>query len=234
MLAVDGAVKRFAEIVALDGVDLTVADGQILGLLGPSGCGKTTLLRLIAGLERADKGRVLWDGEDLAPVPVHQRRFGVLFQSYALFPHLSVGENVAFGLRMDRRSPAEIDQRVGEVLDWVGLSGFESRRITGLSGGEQQRVALARSLAPSPRLVMLDEPIGALDRGLRRRLIEEMRLLLKARRITTIYVTHDQTEVAAVADRIALMRAGRIIQTGALEEIRSRPADAWVAEFVSD
>lgn len=232
MLEVTTLVKRYGDTLALDGVDLTVAGGEVVAVLGPSGCGKSTLLRIIAGLERPDGGRVRWDTVDVTDVPTHRRRFGLMFQSYALFPHKTVGENIAFGLRMQGRTHGEITARVHEVLRWVGMEGFADRSTEGLSGGEQQRVALARSLAPEPRLVMLDEPLGALDRTLRERLTVEIRNLLTARRITALYVTHDHEEAATVADRLAVMRAGRIVQTGAVDAIRRSPADPWVAEFV--
>lgn len=232
MLEVRMVTKRFGETTALDRVELTVTDGEVMGLLGPSGCGKSTLLRVIAGLETPDEGRIFWDGEDITRTPPHLRRFGLMFQGYALFPHRTVAENVAFGLRMRGLSPAEIRRRVDEVLSWVGMGGMGDRGIEGLSGGEQQRVALARTLAPQPRLVMLDEPLGALDRLLRERLIVEIRELLSRNHTTALYVTHDHTEVAAVADRVAVMREGRIVQVGRWTDIRSEPADRWVAEFV--
>lgn len=232
MLRLDGLSKRFDGTVALDGVDLTVRTGEILAVLGPSGCGKSTLLRVVAGLEAPDTGRVLWNGEDMAEVPAHRRRFGLMFQSYALFPHKSVAENVAFGPRMEGWDRARIDARVANVLEWVGMEGFGDRAIEGLSGGEQQRVALARTLAPDPRLVMLDEPLGALDRALRERLVGEIRTILAGQGATAIYVTHDHAEAAAVADRVAVMRSGRILQADTLEAIRRRPADEWTARFV--
>ncbi|MFO7548134.1 MAG: ABC transporter ATP-binding protein [Acidimicrobiia bacterium] len=232
MLAVSGAVKRFDGTAALDGTWLDVADGEVVAVLGPSGCGKSTLLRVIAGLETLDAGTVHWDGVDLTGVPVHQRRFGLMFQGYALFPHKTVSGNVGFGLRMLGLEKAEVDRTVAEALAWVGLEDVAGRRVDALSGGEQQRVALARTLAPAPRLVMLDEPIGALDRTLRERLIEEIGDLLRQRGSTAIYVTHDHAEAETVADRVAVMRAGRIVQAGLLEEIRARPADEWVAGFV--
>jgi thiamine transport system ATP-binding protein len=232
MLAVSGAVKRFDGTAALDGTWLDVADGEVVAVLGPSGCGKSTLLRVIAGLETLDAGTVHWDGVDLTGVPVHQRRFGLMFQGYALFPHKTVAGNVGFGLRMLGLEKAEVDRTVAEALAWVGLEDVAGRRVDALSGGEQQRVALARTLAPAPRLVMLDEPIGALDRTLRERLIEEIGDLLRQRGSTAIYVTHDHAEAETVADRVAVMRAGRIVQAGLLEEIRARPADEWVAGFV--
>lgn len=232
MLTTEGLVKRFDGVAALDGVDLDVGDGEIVAVLGPSGSGKSTLLRVIAGLERPDAGRVRWDGEDVTDLPPHLRRFGLMFQSYALFPHLSVGENVAFGLRMLGLPPAEVRRRTEEALRWVDLDGFAARPVEGLSGGEQQRVALARTLAPEPRLVMLDEPLGALDRNLRERLVVDTRRLLRERGATALYVTHDHGEAEAVADRVAIMHAGRIVQTGTLAEIRTAPADDWVADFV--
>lgn len=232
MLAVKKVTKRFGDTVALDSVDLDVETGEVVAVLGPSGCGKSTLLRVIAGLEHPDEGCVLWDGEDITRQPPHLRRFGLMFQGYALFPHRTVAENVAFGLRMQGRPPDEIRARVREVLAWVGMEGFENRTIDGLSGGEQQRVALARTLAPDPRLVMLDEPLGALDRMLRERLIHEMADLLRERRATALYVTHDHAEAEAVADRVAVMRDGRVVQVGNWSDLRRRPADAWVAAFV--
>ena len=232
MLEVRGVSKTFGDVVVLTAVDLTVATGEIVAVLGPSGSGKSTLLRVVAGLEEPDSGRILWDGEDLTGTPAHRRRFGLMFQSYALFPHKTVADNVGFGLRMDGVDKKEIRRRVSEVLGWVGLEGFERRRIEGLSGGEQQRVALARTLAPDPRLVMLDEPLGALDRDLRERLVGEIRDLLSRRGATALYVTHDHEEAAAVADRVAVVRDGRIVQVDSFEALRRRPADEWVAAFV--
>lgn len=232
MLECRQLTKRFGRRSALDRLDLTVATGEILAVLGPSGSGKSTLLRSIAGLEDLDAGSVWWDGEDVTTKPVHQRGFGLMFQSYALFPHMTVGENVGFGLRM--QGAEDVAERVGEALAWVGMAGFTDRSIEGLSGGEQQRVALARSLAPRPLMVMLDEPLGALDRMLRRRLLRETEEILRATGTTTIYVTHDHEEAGALADRIAVLREGRIVQTGTLEELAARPADPWVAEFVRD
>ena len=231
MLSVRGVSKRFGSTLALDDVSLDVA-GETVAVLGPSGCGKSTLLRVVAGLERPDSGRVHWDDSDITDTPVHLRDFGLMFQTFALFPHRTVGQNVAFGLEMHGTPPAEIDRRVDEALAWVGMEQLRNRRIDGLSGGEKQRVALARTLAPRPRLAMLDEPLGALDRLIRDRLIEEIGELLSETGTPAIYVTHDHDEARAVADRIALMRAGRIVQQGTWRELEGDPADEWVARFI--
>lgn len=232
MLNVLKVSKRFGATVALDELSLDVADDEIIAILGPSGCGKSTLLRVIAGLEKPDAGVVRWNGQDLAEVPVHQRAFGLMFQDLALFPHRDVKANVTFGLRMARWSSEATEARVAEVLDWVDLAHFGERDIDGLSGGEAQRVALARTLAPRPRLVMLDEPLGALDRLLRERLVSEVRGVLKQARTPSVYVTHDHAEAEGVADRVAIMRDGRVVQIGSLPDIRSQPRDEWVARFV--
>lgn len=232
MLEVAGVTIRFGDTVALDHADLTITDGERVAVLGPSGSGKSTLLRAIGGLERLDTGVVRWDEQDLAAVPPHRRRFGLMFQGYALFPHLTVGDNVAFGLRMDGRPVGEVSDRVDEVLEWVGMSGFAHRSVDRLSGGEQQRVALARTLAPRPRLMMLDEPLGSLDRALRDRLVHEVAELLERSGTTTVYVTHDHEEAGVVADRVALMREGRIVQTATLPELRSTPVEPWVTDFL--
>ncbi len=216
----------------LDYVNLDVAPGEIVGLLGPSGCGKTTLLRIVAGLEEPDAGQVLYAGRDLAQVSVHERGFGLMFQDFALFPHKTVGENVAFGLRMAGQPRAAIDARVGEMLGLVDLAGYADRSIFDLSGGERQRVALARSLAPSPGLLMLDEPLGSLDRSLREELMTELRLILKRVGVTALYVTHDQQEAFAVADRIVVMQRGSVEQIGAPQAIHDRPASEFVARFL--
>lgn len=232
MLEVSDVTVSFGDLVAVDRADLSVEDGERVAVLGPSGSGKSTLLRAIAGLETLDSGTVSWDGLALDGIQPHRRRFGFMFQGYVLFPHMTVGENVAFGLRMDDRAPAEISDRVEEVLTWVGMEGFADRGVDRLSGGEQQRVALARTLAPRPRLIMLDEPLGALDRTLRERLLTEMTELLERAGTTTLYVTHDHDEASAIADRVAVMRSGRIIQVAPMDELRRAPADDWVADFL--
>src|SRR5574341_785110 len=220
LLEIRDVSKTFADTRALHGVSFGVDEGEIICLLGPSGCGKTTLLRIIAGLETPNDGQVLFRGQDLGPVPPHRRDFGLMFQDYALFPHRNVFDNVAFGLRMRKDALKEtdltqkIEEQVREALALVGLQGFERRSVNQLSGGEAQRVALARSLAPHPRLLMLDEPLGSLDRALRERLMNELRDILKGGGVTTLYVTHDQAEAFAIADRAVLMNAGRVEHVG--------------------
>jgi len=210
VLEVDGVTVRFGERVVLDQVGLTVGAGEVVGLLGPSGSGKSTLLRVIAGLLVPDRGRVAWDGEDLRTVPTHRRRFGLVFQDHQLFPHRDVARNVGFGLSVSGKPQAEIRRRVTELLDLVGLPGFERRGVASLSGGEAQRVALARALAPSPRLLLLDEPLGALDRELHDRLALDLRRLLKELGIAGLHVTHDRDEAGTVADRVvSLEQLGR-------------------------
>jgi ABC-type Fe3+/spermidine/putrescine transport system ATPase subunit len=224
--------KSYPDGWTLADVSFSVARGEIVCLLGPSGCGKTTLLRLIAGLEIPDGGQALVEGEDVTHTPPHLRGFGLMFQEYVLFPHKDVYGNVAFGLRMEGLSKETIAQRVADALALVGLAGFERRDVSQLSGGERQRVALARSLAPSPRLLMLDEPLGALDRNLRERLLDELPRILHRADATAITVTHDQEEAFAIAGRVVLMRNGRVVQIGPPEEVYRRPASAWVARFL--
>jgi thiamine transport system ATP-binding protein len=210
MLELRTISKRFApDKQVLSAVDLAVPVGSIFALLGPSGCGKTTLLRVVAGLEQADAGGVWFGGEDVTAVPVHQRRFGLMFQEYALFPHMSVAQNIAFGLEMARLPRAQAAARVDELLDLVDLRGYADRSVERLSGGEQQRVALARTLAPQPRLLLLDEPLANLDRQLREELVGDLRAILSRVGVTTLVVTHDQQEAFVLADQLAVMNAGR-------------------------
>jgi thiamine transport system ATP-binding protein len=232
MLVLDGVVVRFGHLAALAGVDLEVADGERLSVLGPSGSGKSTLLRAIAGLEVPVAGRISWDGRDLASVPIHSRGFGLMFQDYVLFPHRDVAGNVAFGLRMRGDRERAIRSRVAEVLEMVGLTGYEKRSVDRLSGGEQQRVALARALAPAPNLLMLDEPLGALDRTLRQRLLEELSDLFARLSLTILYVTHDQEEALALGDRVAVMRAGRIEAVLPPDQLWRAPPNEFVARFL--
>ncbi|GAP13819.1 ABC-type spermidine/putrescine transport systems, ATPase components [Longilinea arvoryzae] len=232
MLEIRDIWKSYENQPLLNGVSFQIQAGETVCLLGRSGSGKSTLLRIIAGLETAERGQVLWQGQDLSGVPVHLRHFGLMFQDYALFPHRNVAENVAFGLRMQGLSKAEIGLRVVDALEKVNLAGFAGRRVTDLSGGEQQRVALARALAPQPRLLMLDEPLGALDRALREQLGNELRRVLHSTGIPAIYVTHDQEEAFAIADRLVLLHEGRVEQEGQPAEIYNRPASTWVAHFL--
>ena len=232
MLEVVDVDLSYGDHRALANVSLRVGAGEVMAVLGPSGSGKSTLLRAIAGLETPRAGRVLLAGRDITSMDVHRRNVGLMFQDYALFPHLSVSENVAFGLRMQGRERSVIRRRTDEVLSWVGLEGFAHRRIESLSGGEQQRVALARALAPEPRLIMLDEPVGALDRALRARLVPELSELIRRVGVTAVYVTHDQDEAFAIADRVAILHRGRIRQVSTPEELWRRPATEFVARFL--
>lgn len=232
MLQVRDIWKTYEGKPLLRGISFDLHAGETICLLGASGSGKSTLLRIIAGLEDAERGAVLWDGRDLTGVPAHQRGFGLMFQDYALFPHRSVAENVAFGLRMQGVPRAERDRRVREALELINMAEFGDRRVTDLSGGEQQRVALARAIAPQPRLLMFDEPLGALDRALKDQIEEEIRRLLHATGIPAIYVTHDQEEAFAVADRLVLLNQGEILQDGAPQVVVGQPASVWVAQFL--
>jgi ABC-type Fe3+/spermidine/putrescine transport system ATPase subunit len=224
--------KSYENKPLLNGINFLVSEGETVCLLGPSGSGKSTLLRIIAGLETPEQGRVSWDGVDLAPVPVHRRGFGLVFQDYALFPHMDVTRNVAFGLKMQNLAGPEIDMRVADVLAMVNLSGFGSRQVTDLSGGEQQRVALARAMAPNPRMLMFDEPLGALDRNLREQLMQELRRILHESGVPAIYVTHDQEEAFTLADRVFLLHEGLIVRSGTPEQVWSDPGSVWAAQFL--
>ncbi|UCG24305.1 MAG: ABC transporter ATP-binding protein [Chloroflexota bacterium] len=263
-LQLEDVHKSFAEQPVLRGISTSIEEGEIVVLLGPSGCGKTTLLRIIAGLESAEQGTLSIEGADLEQIPIHRRRFGMVFQDYALFPHKNVRQNVAFGLRMSGWDQSRQERRVQQVLAMVGLAEFGQRTVHDLSGGEQQRVALARALAPYPRLLLLDEPLGSLDRALRERLMGELRSILKeasstvaseatveestepggfqiepdtladspATLMTSIYVTHDQEEAFAIADRVLVMNEGQIVQEGTPIELYRQPHSSFVARFL--
>jgi putative spermidine/putrescine transport system ATP-binding protein len=224
--------KRYRDIVAVDDVSVSVARGESVALLGPSGCGKTTTLRMLAGLVDPDRGAIRLDGSEITRVPAHRRNMGYVFQSYALFPHLSVARNVAFGLEERGVARAEINRRVGEALSLVRLSGLDQRRPRELSGGQQQRVALARALVIRPAVLLLDESLSNLDAKLRDAMRHEIRGIQRALGITTLFVTHDQVEALTMCDRIAVMDRGRIAQIGTPEDIYERPATRFVAEFV--
>lgn len=224
--------RTYGRASAVRDFTLEVAEGEVVALLGPSGSGKSTLLRLTAGLEEPSAGRILLQGQDLAGTPAHVRRFGLMFQEYCLFPHLDVQRNVDFGLRMLHAEQAERSSRVDEMLGLVRMQGMGHRDVISLSGGEQQRVALARSLAPSPRLLMLDEPLGALDLALRQSLLTELIEIVARVDVTTLYVTHDQAEAMTIASRIALMRGGSLVQAGTPEELMSNPVNAFAASFL--
>ncbi|MBI4762341.1 MAG: ABC transporter ATP-binding protein [Chloroflexota bacterium] len=224
--------KTYEGSPLLTDISFNVDTGETICLLGASGSGKSTLLRMIAGLEEPDSGNILFNGMDLAATPPHLRDFGLVFQDYALFPHLNVNDNVAFGLRMRRLPPAEIRERVAEALELVSLSEFGQRRVTDLSGGEQQRVALARALAIRPRLLMFDEPLGALDKKLKDGLLEELRAILHRTQIPAIYVTHDQEEAFTIADRILILHDGQIVREGTPAEVWAYPQSAYVAGFL--
>jgi thiamine transport system ATP-binding protein len=232
VLTVERLTVSFGHQVAVDDVSFHLPGGEVLAVLGPSGCGKSTLLRAVAGLERPDAGRVLYDGVDLSDVPTHRRGFALMFQDGQLFDHLSVAQNVAYPLRVRHVARGERSQRVAQLLELVGLPGHGDRSPATLSGGERQRVALARALAVRPRLLLLDEPLSALDRAFRERLAADLHDILRTERTTALLVTHDQDEAFAVADRMAVMRAGRIVQSGTLEEVWHHPVDPETARFL--
>ncbi len=232
MLRATGIRVRFDRVVAVDDATIEVPTGETLAVLGPSGCGKSTLLRVIAGLQRPDAGRVELDGRDLGGVPAHRRGVGLMFQDDVLFPHRDVAGNIAFGLRIANRPREEIARRVAELLELVGLAGFERRAVSSLSGGERQRVALARALAPAPRVLLLDEPLGSLDRPLHDRLLGELEELFARLQLTVVAVTHDVTDAFALGHRVALVRAGRVVQAATPDRLWEQPADAWVARFL--
>jgi spermidine/putrescine transport system ATP-binding protein len=225
-------VKRFAEVTAVAGINLDMPPGEFFSLLGPSGCGKTTSLRLIAGFERPDEGQILLDGIDMAQTPPHKRNVNTVFQNYALFPHLTVAENVGFGLRYQNVSRQEAKKKIADALELVRLQGYERRRPSQLSGGQQQRVALARALILNPAVLLLDEPLGALDAKLRKALQIELKALQEEIGITFVYVTHDQEEALTMSDRLAVMSNGRVEQIGSPSEVYEEPTTAYVADFL--
>lgn len=232
MLTIDDLSHHYDQRKILNRLSLSIAAGEIFTLLGPSGCGKSTLLRIIAGLERVQQGQICLGGINITTLRPDQRRVGLMFQEFALFPHMNTADNIAFGMRMQRLSPAQQRHTTHELLELVGLRGFEKRDVATLSGGEKQRVALARCLATQPRLLMLDEPLGALDAALRDRLMIDLRHILKQRQITTLYVTHDQQEALAMADRVGLMHMGKIWQDAPPHDLYERPATRFAAEFL--
>jgi len=234
LLRIDAVVKKFGQFRAVDALSLDIHAGEFFALLGPSGCGKTTLLRMLAGFETPDEGRILLDGKDIAQIPPHQRPVNMMFQSYALFPHLSVKDNIAFGLKRARLSPSDLDARVTEMVALVRLEGMETRKPDQLSGGQRQRVALARSLARRPQLLLLDEPLAALDKKLRESTQLELMELQRRLGLTFIIVTHDQAEAMTVAGRIGVMDAGRLEQVATPRELYEAPRSRWIAEFVGD
>ena len=225
-------VKKFSEVTAVAGINVDMPSGEFFSLLGPSGCGKTTTLRMIAGFEQPTEGKILLDGSDMAFTPPHKRNVNTVFQNYALFPHLNVFDNVAFGLRRQRVGKQELRQRVGESLELVQLNGFEKRKPGQMSGGQQQRVALARALVLKPAVLLLDEPLGALDAKLRKTLQIELKALQQQVGITFVYVTHDQEEALTMSDRIAVMSDGRVEQVGPPQEVYEAPETVFVADFL--
>ena len=232
MLQIDNVSHAYEDLVSLSSVTLHVAPGEIVCLLGPSGCGKTTLLRCIAGLETAYRGKISFNGEDIRDTPVHRRQFGLMFQDFALFPHMNVSDNIGYGLKRRGLQKSVIAGDVESLLERVDLTGMGARDIASLSGGQKQRVALARSLAPKPRLLMLDEPLGSLDAQLRDQLALELRQIIKDEGLSAIYVTHDHREAYAVADRIAIMNIGAIKQVDSPRNLYQQPNSAFVAEFL--
>jgi putrescine transport system ATP-binding protein len=234
LLRIEGVVKKFGSFRAVDGVSLDIAAGEFFALLGPSGCGKTTLLRMLAGFETPDEGRILLDGRDIAQVLPHERPVNMMFQNYALFPHLSVRDNIAFGLKRAGMARADIDARVAEMVALVKLDGLEKRKPDQLSGGQRQRVALARSLARRPQVLLLDEPLAALDKKLREGTQLELMELQRRLGMTFIIVTHDQEEAMTVAGRIGVMDAGRLDQVATPRELYEAPLSRWIAEFIGD
>jgi len=234
LLRIERVVKKFGTFPAVDGVSLDIGAGEFFALLGPSGCGKTTLLRMLAGFEAPDEGRILLGGNDIAHVLPHQRPVNMMFQNYALFPHLSVRDNIAFGLQRARMARADIDRRVAELAALVKLEGLEKRKPDQLSGGQRQRVALARSLARRPQILLLDEPLAALDKKLRESTQLELMELQRRLGMTFIIVTHDQEEAMTVANRIGVMNAGRLDQVGTPRDLYEAPVSRWIAEFIGD
>ena len=234
LIRLEGIVKSFDDTKVLNGIDLSVDENEFVTLLGPSGCGKTTTLRIIAGFEKPDEGRVYFEGRDITDLPANQRPVNTVFQNYALFPHMTVGENIAFSLRVKNRPEDEIKKKVANALKLVNLKGFENRRIDQLSGGQQQRIAMARAIVNEPRVLLLDEPLGALDLKLRQEMEYELVRLKKELGITFIYITHDQEEALTMSDKVVVMNEGYIQQEGTPQQIYDEPVNAFVADFIGD
>lgn len=232
ILRIESVAKAFGPVIAVDGVSLDIRENEFFALLGPSGCGKTTLLRMLAGFETPNSGKILLDGKDISPLPPEKRPLNLMFQSYALFPHMTVRQNLSYGLEMEKLAKAEIRRRVDETLAMTDLTQFADRKPEQLSGGQKQRVALARALVKRPKVLLLDEPLGALDKKLREKMQLELKRMQHEAGITFIVVTHDQEEALVMADRMAILKDGRLLQCGSPEEIYEAPADRFVANFI--